>query len=353
MTITINVLSYFMSKNIVVKSNRLNMALQNLSLTEIRILQLAIIDARETGNGLSTDKPLYISSKRYAEAFECSRQTAYEAILDAEKNLFERRFSFVDADENKVKSRWVQRIKYLEKEATIALILTYDVVVEITRIDGYEQFFTKYLLKQTAKMKSVYSVRMYELLVQWKKAKKTPLINLEVLREQLGIEQNEYKLMSDFKKRVLNVAKNEINEKSDLDIEYYQEKDGKKITGFWFNVITKIEIDEMKDITPNKTEIAKIVNLSKQPSWQTKGLTDNQIKKLKVFTQEFVDANTSQMSSKDRRSYPEIFESWIPLLKSPETVNKFHKIQELLGRVPNSEQVSFNGLKMPKSGKTS
>ncbi len=27
--------------------------------------------------------------------------------------------------------------------------------------------------------------------------------------------------------------------------------------------------------------------------------------------------------------------------------------KQILGRVPNSEQVSFNGLKMPKSGKTS
>ena len=39
-------------KDIVVKSNRLNSALQNLSLAEIRIIQLAIVDARESGKGL-------------------------------------------------------------------------------------------------------------------------------------------------------------------------------------------------------------------------------------------------------------------------------------------------------------
>ena len=100
-----------MSKDVVVKSNRLNVATQNLSLSEVRIMQLAIIDARETGTGLSTDKPLIISSTRYAEAFNVTRQTAYEAILDAEKNLFERRFSFLDTDDRMVKSRWVQRVK--------------------------------------------------------------------------------------------------------------------------------------------------------------------------------------------------------------------------------------------------
>ena len=158
--------------NLVVKTNRLNTATQNLSLTEVRIMQLAIVDARETGKGLSTDKPLTISASRYAEAFGVTRQTAYEVILKAEKTLFDRRFSFLDDDDKMVKSRWVQRVKYLDDEASIEVILTYDVVKEVTRIDGYEQFFTQYLLEQTAHMNSAYSVRLYELLVQWKTAKK-------------------------------------------------------------------------------------------------------------------------------------------------------------------------------------
>ena len=40
------------NSDLVVKSNRLNSAIQNLSLPELRIIQLAIVDARETGKGL-------------------------------------------------------------------------------------------------------------------------------------------------------------------------------------------------------------------------------------------------------------------------------------------------------------
>ena len=225
--------------DLVVKSNRLNMAIQNLSLSEVRILQLAIIDARETGNGLSLDKPLNISALRYAEAFGVARQTAHEAILSAEKNLFDRRFSFLDTDNKLVKSRWVQRVKYLDEEASIEVILTYDVVNEITRIDGYENFFTQYLLEQTAKMQSTYSVRLYELLVQWKSAKKTPLLQLDCFRQQLGVGVDEYELMSNFKKRVLDLAVKEINEISDLTVSYDQEKRGKRIIGFKFKVLPK------------------------------------------------------------------------------------------------------------------
>lgn len=238
--------------NLVVKTNRLNTATQNLSLTEVRIMQLAIVDARETGLGLTSDSPLTISSSRYAEAFGVSRQSAYEAILKAEKTLFDRRFSFLDDDDKMVKSRWVQRVKYLDDEASIEVILTYDVVKEVTRIDGYEQFFTQYLLEQTAHMNSAYSVRLYELLIQWKTAKKTPVLELQQFREQLGVENDEYQRMYDFKNRVLDVAVKEINEVTDLKVSYKQKKKGRRIIGFEFAVLTnkktnKIEANVKRD----------------------------------------------------------------------------------------------------------
>lgn len=42
----------------VVKTNHLNTVLQNLTLAEIRIIQLGIVDARESGKGLSSETPL-------------------------------------------------------------------------------------------------------------------------------------------------------------------------------------------------------------------------------------------------------------------------------------------------------
>ncbi|WP_288144542.1 hypothetical protein [Acinetobacter baumannii] len=42
-------------KDLVLTSNKLVQALQTLTLSEPRLLQLAIVDARESGQGLSTD----------------------------------------------------------------------------------------------------------------------------------------------------------------------------------------------------------------------------------------------------------------------------------------------------------
>ena len=260
-----------MVKDTVVKTNRLNMAIQNLSLIEIRIIQLAIIDARETAQGLSTDKPLVISASRYAEAFGVSRQTARQAVLDAEQTLFERRFTFIDDKDGKpVKSRWLQRVKYLDDEAAIEVCFTHDVVNEISRINGIEQYFTQYLLQQTAQLKSAYSVRLYELLVQWKTAKKTPVFELKLFREQLGLGINEYKIMGNFKLRVLDSAVKEINEKTDLKVSYKQEKNGRKISGFEFNVLVKNK--------PKTTlEANKERDVNTADMFTIDGLNDNQL----------------------------------------------------------------------------
>jgi plasmid replication initiation protein len=228
-----------MANDLVVKSNRLNMAIQNLTLPELRIIQLAIVDARETGNGLSTDTPLRIDAMRYAEAFETTRQNAYNRMKEAEETLFNRRFTFLDSEGKTVKSRWIQRVRYLDDEGAIELAFTLDVVKGITRLDGAEEFFTQYLLSQTSNLNSVYSVRLYELLIQWKTAVKTPVFELSLFRGKMGLNDGEYKAMNDFKKRVLDLAVNEINEKTDLTVSYTQEKKGRLIHGFKFTVKQK------------------------------------------------------------------------------------------------------------------
>ncbi|XP_017797094.1 PREDICTED: replication protein-like [Habropoda laboriosa] len=243
-----------MSKDLVVKTNRLNQAFQVLTLAELHIVQLAIVDARETGTGLSTDKPLRIDAMRYAEVFGTSRQNAYQRMKEAEDTLFNRRFSFYDEDGKLVKSRWIQQVKYLDDEGAMELAFTMAVVHGISRIDGVKEFFTQYLLSQTAKLSSVYSARLYELLVQWKSVSKTPIFELNNFRDQLGIGVNEYKAMSDFKKRVLEPAIREINEQTDITASYEQHKKGRVITGFSFKFKQKPKQAQIATETPKRDQ---------------------------------------------------------------------------------------------------
>lgn len=255
---------------LVVKSNRLNTAIQNLSLAEIRLIQLAIIDSREHNKGLNSDTPLRINAMRYAEVFDVSKQTAYEALIDAETNLFERRFTFMDERDLKVKSRWISQATYLTGEGAIEVIFTPAVVNEITRIHGIEQFFTKYTLEQTSQLKSLYAVRLYELLIQWREARKTPLFELEVFREQLGLGVDDYKRMSDFKRRVLDASVKEINDKTDIKVSYTQEKQRTTIVGFKFKVLLKDKLGDAK-----KKDVSSDENTA--DIFTVEGLNDKQL----------------------------------------------------------------------------
>lgn len=242
------------TKDLVIKANWLNQAIAPLSIPELRIIQLAVIDARETGKGLSADNPLRIDASRYAEAFNTTRQNAYARMKEAESTLFKRQFTFTDTDGYPVKSAWVQDVKYFDGAGAIEMRLTYQVVRGITRIDGAVEFFTQYLLSQTAKLSNVYAVRLYELLIQWRSVGKTPEFKLENLRGQLGLCVNEYGQMKNFKTRVLGVAIKQINEHTDIEATYEQVKTGVRVTGFTFKFKQKSKaVSEVKATPKEKT----------------------------------------------------------------------------------------------------
>ncbi len=259
-----------MSKDLVVKTNRLNQAFQVLTLAELHIVQLAIVDARETGTGFNSDTPLRLDALRYAEAFGTTRQNAYQRMKEAEDSLFNRRFSFYDEDGKLVKSRWIQQVKYLDDQGAIELVFTMAVVQGISRIDGVKEFFTQYLLSQTAHLTSVYSARLYELIIQWKTTGKTPVFELNNFRDQLGIGVNEYQRMHHFKARVLELAVDEISSKTDITVDYEQHKKGRMITGFSFKFKpkkkTEPETPKNSDSSPRIEKPSQIpANIVKQP----------------------------------------------------------------------------------------
>jgi len=65
-------------------------------------------------------------------------------------------------------------------------------------------------------LKSSYSIILYELLRDYLNSPSVPVMVIENFRNLLGINENEYKYFKDFKKRVLDVAVKEVNEKTDI-----------------------------------------------------------------------------------------------------------------------------------------
>ena len=225
-----------MKNGLVVKDNALINASYNLELTEQRLIMLAIINARESGQGITADSKLEIHASDYAKLFNVSPDASYKALKDAVNNLFNRQFSYT-AEYKKtgkvgiVRSRWVSRIFYVDDLALLEITFAPDVVPLITRL---EEHFTKYEAKQVAHLTSKYATRLYELLIAWREVGKTPVFELQQLRKNLGVEDDEYQRMHHFKSRVLETAITQINEHTDIKATYEQHKKGRTITGFSF-----------------------------------------------------------------------------------------------------------------------
>lgn len=224
-----------------VKDNALINASYHLELSEQRLILLAIVNARRNRQAITVSEPVTVTASEYAKEFGVSPQTANEVIKSASNNLFERQFGYKEWLEQEqdwkiVRSRWVSRIEQINNTGAIKLFFSHEVVRFTQEL---EKNFTSYHLEQVAELTSKYAIRLYEIILAWKSVGKTPEIPLQDLRDQLGLLDDEYLLMADFKKRIINFAINQINDKTDIKIDYEQHKTGRKITGFSFTIKPK------------------------------------------------------------------------------------------------------------------
>ena len=239
-------------KELIVKDNALINASYNLDLVEQRLILLAIVEARESGKGINANDPLTVHAESYINHFSVHRNTAYQALKDACKDLFARQFSYQEQRPKgvvNITSRWVSQIAYVDNSATVELIFAPAIIPLVTRL---EEQFTSYELKQVSGLSSAYAIRLYELLIAWRSTGKTPVIELSDFRQKLGVLETEYNRMHDFKKRVLDPAIKQINEHTDITVKVEQHKKGRSVSGFSFKFKQKQQPKIEKPIDPKR-----------------------------------------------------------------------------------------------------
>lgn len=256
------------SKQLVTKDNSLIGASYSLGVVEQRLIFLAIIEAREQKTLIEAGGLLRIYAQSYAKQFNVEKHTSYEAMKRAVEGLYEAGFAYSKMDERSgkignYKSRWVDKIGYIDDLGCVELVFASDVIPLITRLEAR---YTEYELKQVVGLQSEYAIRLYELIIQWRSVGKTSQISLVELRENLGLV-DEYQRIEAFKRRVLDLAITQINEHTDITSEYEQHKQGRVITGFTF----KFKVKKNKEKTAANIE-ADNGNMS-----NIEGLNDKQL----------------------------------------------------------------------------
>lgn len=112
--------------------------------------------------------------------------------------------------------------------------------------------FTTIRLKYAFQLSSTYALRVYELLVQYRKVGHRR-ISVEDLRRMLDIADGEYARWSNFDMRVLRPAQAEINTKTDIRFEYEKLKQGRKITHIRFVMQPNADRDDTPTLLPETT----------------------------------------------------------------------------------------------------
>jgi len=257
----------------VVKSNKVVEASYMLTLAEQRVL-LACIAQIDSKQELTEGYRFEVTAAGVADLVGLDNlSTVYRDLKKAADKLYERSVVIDDPDPDNPKieqrkTRWISSIDYIPGEGKLALSFSVGIIPYLSQLS---REFTKYKLKHVARFESVYSIRLYELLVQWSSAGERE-IEVEWLKRQFQVE-SKYSRVVDLKKRVIDPAVAEINGHSNLWVEYGQRKSGRTITHFQFqfglkdnpkalerNQLTEEEIN--KQARPGETRAAVIARLT-------------------------------------------------------------------------------------------
>jgi len=159
----------------------------------------------------------------------------YKEIKEELKKLIQIIVEVVDSEN---KENWAA-FSLLESIEKIDDIFEYSLNWRIIKALKEHNFFTSLDLMQIRELKSKYSVVLYELAIRYQKYK-IPKMSIEELRKRTGTE-NKYKQFYNFRRRVLDVACEEISEKTDINLFYSTEKRGRRIAFIDFKIEKKPE----------------------------------------------------------------------------------------------------------------
>ena len=98
--------------------------------------------------------------------------------------------------------------------------------------------FTKCDLKLLNQFQSIYTIRIYQLLKQYKSIGYRTFL-VDDLKKILGIEENKYKIFKDFRRRVLDQARNELDMRADITFDLDGIVKGKKTSKITFKILDK------------------------------------------------------------------------------------------------------------------
>lgn len=212
-----NNLSVTKSNCLVDASYQLNVQAQKLVLA-----CLGKIDPRS-----DVPKEMTLTAIEYSELMGIPN--ARRDLYKAADTLFDAVITLKD-DKEEVKLRWIQKgVKKLKGEGAITITWTDDVLKHISSLQSR---FTTYKLRHIAELQSSHSIRLYELLMRFNSTGER-VIYLDDFKSTLGIS-DKYPQFKILNRAVIKPSIEELNQRSDLIINYETIKKGRAVVALSF-----------------------------------------------------------------------------------------------------------------------
>lgn len=294
-----------MQNELVVKSNQVIEASYRLSVVEQRVVLSAIAKIPKMCE--VSDDEIYTVSVQDLQALGVHEKTAYRDLKEAVNRLYERSIS-LDIDDKLIKMRWVQRIEFTDNQSIVALRFSKDILPFISNVKAN---FTQYMLSEVSRMQGAYSIRIYELLTQYKSVGERS-IAIDDLRVMLDLGSR-YKTTGNLIAWVIDPSIEEINEQTDLVIKAEPLKTGRKFTHIKFSIKEKSKpknLDSKRD--PNTMDFFIKMTDSQRHSFARLMAEDPS---MSVHSQGTETYQQFAVRIADMLLEPEKFREFLPILK--------------------------------------
>lgn len=217
-------------KLVVTQSNNIVNAAYKLSLDEQRVMLLILSKIESKDTDYTHKSEFTITAKEFVETFGTDKKSSYSQLAEVGDHLMERKLTLpIDGKRHYIRTQWVSDVEYNKGQGSITINLARKMIPLLTQLKSN---FTTYHLAHTAKFKSSYSHRIYQLLLQWKSVGKVK-VDLEGFKQRLMLPPmyDQYKFL---KLKILIPCLKEINKHSDLVVELNEIKKGRKVTALEF-----------------------------------------------------------------------------------------------------------------------
>lgn len=256
--VTFNIKNYVVMANTMVKGTA-----GNLSLVEMKLLRTIIAETEKD------DKELFEYSfrvKDLANLLGLNPNALYKNnYLEKMTEHLMREVVHIEDKTNDhwKKFHWVDVCEYQKG------ILTVKISDELKPyLIGLQGYFARYRLEEIINLKSMYAIRIYEILIAYMNEYDRPhadtikniSISIDELR-RITDTTDKFERISNFRKKVIDVAIDEINQKTmyHVEVEPYSNY-GKTISGYDFTICSSGSYSELKKRERKRTRTIEIVN---------------------------------------------------------------------------------------------